>query len=132
MRTLLSLFFTILCYYVSHSQDFASPIKHEIKLAGTFGELRSNHFHMGIDIKSSRGKHPDAILAADKGFVSRIKVSRSGYGNAIYIDHPSGYTTVYGHLKYFSEALDSVVNRVQQDSQSFEMKLPHQTWKQTS
>lgn len=121
MRLLLFFTFIIALSLPGHGQNFASPIEHEIKLAGTFGELRTNHFHMGVDIKSSRGRYPDAILAAADGYVSRIKVSRSGYGNALYIDHPSGHTTVYGHLKYFNEAIDSVVNHVQLDSQSFEI-----------
>ncbi|GLR16875.1 peptidase M23 [Portibacter lacus] len=76
---------------------------------------------MGIDIKSSRGQHPDPILAADEGYISRINVSRAGYGNALYIDHPSGYTTVYGHLKSFHPSIDSIVQKIQADSQSFEI-----------
>lgn len=112
------------CYFIITNccaQEFSSPVRHEIKLAGTFGELRTNHFHMGVDIKSSRGKHPDAILAADVGFISRIKISRSGYGNALYIEHPSGYTTVYAHLSSYSEYIDTFVNKVQVDSQTFEI-----------
>ncbi len=80
---------------------FISPIGEEMRLSGTFGELRSNHFHTGIDIKSRYGKPGDPILAAADGFISRIRISAVGYGQSIYIEHPNGYTTVYAHLHDF-------------------------------
>lgn len=122
-------FFSILSFNLLFSQEtpeytsFTSPIKHEIRLAGTFGELRSNHFHMGLDIKSSQGASGDPIYAAEKGFVSRIKVSRTGYGNAIYIDHPNGYTSVYGHLKSFNKEIADYVYRTQHELKSFEIDV---------
>ena len=103
--------------------DFTSPIKHELRLAGTFGELRSNHFHMGLDIKSARGVSGDPIFTVGEGFVSRILVSRTGYGNAIYVDHPNGYTSVYGHLSKFNKEISALVHAEQIKEQSFEIDI---------
>lgn len=99
---------------------FTSPLDIPLYLSGNFGELRSNHYHSGIDIKT-QGREGHKILAAASGFVSRVKVSPYGYGNAIYIDHPNGYTTVYGHLKKFSQKIDSVVKQYQYSKESFEI-----------
>ncbi len=102
---------------------FASPVKHEIRLSGTFGELRSNHFHHGLDIKSSKGRSGDPIFAAAEGYVSRIKVSRTGFGNAIYIDHPNGYTSVYAHLSSFSQDFENYIVSEQKKSQRFDVDV---------
>lgn len=69
-------------------------------LAGTMGELRSTHFHSGIDIRTNN-KAGFAVLASKSGYISRISVSPSGYGNVLYITHPDGYTTLYAHLEKF-------------------------------
>lgn len=128
MRTLsvvLLLFFQF-HVWANNSYDktyFEKPIDHTIRLAGTFGELRSNHFHMGIDIKSSKGSSGDAIYAAAEGHISRIKVQPGGYGNVIYIDHPNGYTTVYAHLKQFEEQVAQYVKNQQYQKQLFEVDL---------
>ena len=76
---------------------FANPLEIPLVLSGTFGELRSNHFHAGLDIKTQKVEGHKVVSSAD-GYVSRINVSLWGYGNALYITHPNGYTTVYGHL----------------------------------
>ena len=76
---------------------FANPVDFKISIAGTFGELRSNHFHSGIDIKTKQ-KTNIPIHASQDGYVSRIKVSTYGFGKALYINHPNGFTTVYAHL----------------------------------
>lgn len=102
---------------------FIAPVSHTLLLSGTFGELRPNHFHAGIDIKSSRGVAGDRVLAAADGYVSRIKVDESGYGNAIYINHPNGYTTVYAHLDRFSEALATFIKQKQYEKESFEVDI---------
>ena len=103
--------------------DYIPPVKHPILLSGSFGELRSSHFHMGIDIKSSNGASGDAVYAVQDGFVSRIKVEAAGYGNALYIDHPDGWTTVYAHLSAFSPALEEYVRNLQYESQNFELDI---------
>ncbi len=102
---------------------FISPVKHDIKLAGTFCELRPNHFHTGIDIKSSAGVSGDNIYAVADGFVSRIGVSPKGYGYALYIDHPNGYTSVYGHLFSYNETIAKYLLQEQIKHQRFDVQL---------
>ena len=102
---------------------FQPPVAHTLLLSGTFGELRPNHFHAGIDIKSSKGVAGDPVYAAADGYISRIKVDESGYGNAIYINHPNGFTTVYAHLDRFSDALAAYVKNLQYEKKSFEVDL---------
>lgn len=105
------------------TDDFISPVKHSLKLSGTFGELRSNHFHAGLDIKSEKGIAGDPVYAAYNGFVSRIKVEEYGYGNALYIEHPNGFTTLYAHLLNFSPEIEAYVKTQQYKQKSFEVNL---------
>lgn len=102
--------------------NFRNPLDFPIILAGTFGELRSNHFHSGIDIKT-KGISGKKVHTAKEGYVSRIKVSHWGYGKALYITHPNGYTTVYGHLKKFSDKIENYVKQKQYAKESFEIQL---------
>ncbi len=102
---------------------FSSPVGHTPYITGTFGELRPNHFHSGIDIKSKTGKIGDPLYATATGTVSRIKVQASGYGKAIYLDHPNGYTTVYAHLTKFTEEIENYVKEQQYDKESFFVDL---------
>lgn len=122
---------TLFCFsfFVSVAQDypqgyFKFPIKpgQQGFLAGTFGELRSNHFHSGIDIKTG-GQEGLNVYAAADGHVSRIKIGRKGYGKALYIDHPNGYTTVYAHLKNYNTEIDSIIRAVQYQNKSFEVNF---------
>lgn len=101
---------------------FRSPVDHEIKLAGTFCELRPNHFHTGIDIKSSTGSQGDLIYAIADGYVSRIGISPTGYGNALYIDHPNGFTSVYGHLQSYSPEIDRYALAEQERQKRFDIQ----------
>jgi murein DD-endopeptidase MepM/ murein hydrolase activator NlpD len=95
---------------VSNAQTFEpqSPLDIPLVLSGTFAELRSNHFHGGIDIKT-QGRSGLKVYSVADGYVSRIAVSPYGYGNALYIRHPEGYTSVYGHLNAFSPAIEEWV-----------------------
>ena len=102
---------------------FYSPVQRDIRLSGTFGELRSNHFHAGLDIKSESGMSGDPVYAALDGYISRIKVEEYGYGNVIYIDHPNGFTSVYAHLDRFMPDIDAYVKREQYKAKSFEIDL---------
>ncbi len=93
---------------VKSSGYYVAPLGGPILLSGTFGELRNNHFHAGLDIRTG-GVQGKSIKAAASGYVSRIKVSSRGYGKALYIQHPNGTTTVYGHLKKYSGAIQDAV-----------------------
>src|SRR5437764_6452027 len=73
---------------------FRNPLDIPIQLVANFGELRPNHFHMGLDIRT-QGRENLPVHAAANGYVGRIKIEKYGYGNAIYINHPNGYTTLY-------------------------------------
>ncbi|NNE33274.1 MAG: M23 family metallopeptidase [Winogradskyella sp.] len=120
------LLFLMSCYGFSQSeypQDyFRNPLDIPIVLAGTFAELRSSHFHGGLDIKT-RQKQGLKVYASAQGYVSRIKISHFGYGKAIYITHPNGYTTVYGHLQKFSDRLERYIKDCQYDKESFEVEV---------
>ena len=100
--------------------SFRAPVKHTMRLSGTFGELRSNHFHSGIDIKGSTG---DPIVAIGDGYVSRIKVSGRGYGKVLYITHPNGYTSVYAHLVEFEENIRKYIEDYQYRNETFEVEI---------
>lgn len=89
-----------------------------IEVAGNFMELRTNHFHSGLDMKTN-GRIGQPVMAVAQGWVSRIKVSPWGYGKAVYIDHPSGYTTVYGHLDRLSGPLAKKLLAIQYANRSF-------------
>lgn len=102
--------------------DFSSPVNIPIILNGNFGEIRANHFHAGIDIKTN-GSTGLPVSAIQEGFISRITVSPTGYGKAVYVDHPSGYTSVYGHLDKFSPTIEKWVREQQYKQQSFEVNL---------
>lgn len=97
---------------------FRSPLDIPLLLAGNFGELRTNHFHAGIDIKTE-GVIGKKVFATADGYISRIKVQHSGYGKVIYIDHPNGYTTTYAHLNAFSDKVDKFLKKEQYKEQSY-------------
>lgn len=101
---------------------FRSPLGIPIMLAGSFAEMRSNHFHSGLDIKTN-GQPGYRIYAAAEGWISRISVSPRGFGNALYVTHPNGYVTVYAHLDRFSEAMSAYVKERQYERQSFAVEL---------
>ncbi len=103
--------------------EYSSPIRFPTQLSGTFGELRGRHFHAGLDIKSSNGNIGDPIYAVADGWVSRLRVSGGGYGQAIYIDHPNGTRSVYAHINKFSPELSQIVLDSQYLYQSFAVDL---------
>ena len=106
-----------------YPQDyFRPPLDVPLVLSGTFGELRSNHFHGGIDLKT-QGVEGLPVYAAADGYISRIKVSAGGYGLALYVDHPNGYTTVYGHLQQSSPDIMRYTEEVQYRLTSFEVDI---------
>ena len=84
--------------------------------------MRSDHFHTGIDIKT-RGVIGASVYAAAEGYVSRVKISAFGYGKTIYLTHPNGYVTVYGHLSALEDSLAAYVKKAQYKRKSFEVDL---------
>ena len=103
---------------LAQEPDFRSPFDFKMRLTGTFGELRSNHFHSGIDIKT-KGTVGHPVYAIADGWVSRVKVRAYGFGHAVYIKHPQGYTSVYAHLQKFTGELAGDVKNRQYAHESF-------------
>ncbi|WP_350287444.1 M23 family metallopeptidase [uncultured Croceitalea sp.] len=103
-------------------ETFRSPLDIPIVLAGTFGELRSNHFHSGIDIKTQQRQGLPVYGIAD-GTVTRIKVSLWGYGKALYVAHPNGFTSVYAHLQKFSPEIEAYIKKLQYKKESYEIEV---------
>ncbi len=98
--------------------DFRNPLDIPMILAATCGELRSNHFHGGIDVKTNGVEGLNVYAIAD-GYVSRIKIEPGGYGKALYITHYNGYTSVYAHLKKLAPPISDYLKRKQTDAKSF-------------
>ncbi len=101
---------------------FRNPLNIPISLAGNFGELRPNHYHMGLDIRTNHRENLPVYAAAD-GYIAHIKVEPAGFGQAVYINHPNGYTTVYGHLNEFFPALAAYVKRQQYSQETWKIFL---------
>ncbi len=106
---------------VSHP-SFRVPFDFPLYLSGNFGELRPNHFHGGLDFKT-QGVEGKPVHCIEEGYVSRISVAPGGYGNALYVTHPNGYTSVYGHLKEFAPAIAEYVEEEQYARETFEVNL---------
>lgn len=104
------------------AQELQLPIDIPIFLSGSFGELRSNHFHSGIDFKT-QGVIGKTIRAVNDGYISRISVSPYGYGLALYINHPDNTTSVYGHLHRFNDSIAAYVKEQQYKEESFRVDL---------
>lgn len=102
--------------------EFRYPLDVPMSLSGNYGELRSNHFHAGIDFRIG-GVVGAPVYAAADGYVSRISVSPTGYGNALYITHSNGYVSVYGHLHRFEDKIREYVRAEQYASGSFVVDL---------
>jgi len=100
--------------------EFDLPLHLNPVLSGCFGELRFNHFHSGIDFKTQQGVGYPIYAVAD-GWVSRIRISNYGFGYALYIDHPNGFTTVYGHLQKFAPVIAGFARKSQYELENFEV-----------
>jgi hypothetical protein len=101
---------------------FRLPLDTALVLSGTFAEIRTNHFHSGIDISTNEREGKDVHAAAD-GYVSRIKVAPDGFGKALYITHRNGYVTVYGHLQRYNDTIEKVVLAEQYKRESFAVEI---------
>ena len=107
---------------LAQQDSLRPPLDIPMYLSGTFGELRSNHFHSGLDIKTN-GKEGLPVYAVDDGYVYRIKIRHNGYGKALYVRHPSGLISVYGHLKTFNPRIESYIKQKQYEKQSYEIEV---------
>ncbi|NLJ07168.1 MAG: M23 family metallopeptidase [Sphingobacteriales bacterium] len=117
----------VLCYFDSHSQEIVpgflkSPVPIPVYISGSFSELRNNHFHGGIDIRTD-GRIGLPVVAPADGYVSRITIEAGNYGKTVFIEHPSGITTVYAHLDAFSKELTDYVYFHQKAAESYEVDL---------
>jgi len=101
---------------------FISPVIIPLSLSANFGELRTDHFHSGLDIKT-QGVTGKEVLAAASGYVYRISISPGGFGKAMYLRHPSGYSTVYGHLDKFTPEIEEYVISRQYEERSYMVTL---------
>lgn len=101
---------------------FEKPLDIPLILSGTFGELRNNHFHAGVDIKT-QGRTGLPVKASASGYISRIKIQEFGYGKALYIQHPNGFQTVYAHLNEFAPEIEAYVKKQQYIMESYEIEL---------
>ncbi len=101
---------------------FIPPLEIPLQLSGNFGEFRPNHIHSGFDFKTQQKEGLNVFAAAD-GYISRIKISENGYGKAIYITHPNGYTSVYGHLKCAVGEIEKYIKKEQYKKQTYEIDL---------
>jgi hypothetical protein len=116
-------FITVGSNYAQIPKDiFRSPLEIPLRLAGNFCEIRSNHFHSGLDFKT-QGKEGARVLAASGGHISRIKISSRGFGRVLYMDHPTGYTTVYAHLNSFNAETSKLVDSIQHVKEQYEIEI---------
>lgn len=132
IRKLLFLFFFLLNVSIGQAQFFkakdypqdyfAYPVIAAKSLSANFGELRPNHFHMGFDCRTDRAQNKKVLAAAD-GYIAKVKVEPWGYGRAIYINHPNGFTTLYAHLNDFYPELENYVKEQQYRLQSWAVYL---------
>lgn len=102
--------------------QYPNPVKIPISLSATFGELRSNAFHAGVDIRT-QGVEGKEVFAVADGYVSRIGVSPFGYGKVLYITHNDGFTSVYAHLMKFNKKINDFVKEKQYEDESFAQNI---------
>src|SRR4051794_27510532 len=101
---------------------FRDPLNIPIQLIANLGELRPDHFHMGLDIRT-QAKENLPVFAAANGYISHITIEKYGYGKAIYIKHPNGYTTLYAHLNSFYDTLEQYVKDKQYTDEKWEQDI---------
>ena len=118
---LLTIFFLLnSIIYSQNSGDY--PLDIPIILSGTFAELRPNHFHAGIDIKT-KGTEVFNVYSIGDGYISRIQITHGGYGKALYIKHDNGQSSVYAHLKKYSPKIEKIVKEIQYSNESYTFRV---------
>ena len=112
-----------ICTAQTYPQNyFRNPLNIPMELVANMGEIRSNHWHMGLDIRTQRRENLPVHAAAD-GYIARVLVEPGGFGQAIYINHPNGLTTLYAHLNSFFPALAQYVKQQQYARESWKVNL---------
>lgn len=101
---------------------FIYPVDARVSLAANFGELRSNHYHMGLDCRTNQVVNRP-VMAAAEGYIARVSIAPFGFGRAIYINHPNGLTTLYGHLNNFYPELQKYLKEQQYQLESWQVSL---------
>ncbi len=129
-NTKVTLFIFLICPVIISAQIFKSknypqgyfawPVKAKIGIAANFGELRPNHYHMGIDVRTDQKENVPVVASAD-GYISKIKIEPYGFGRCIYISHPNGLTTLYAHLNDFYPALEAYIKQQQYKAESWRL-----------
>ena len=118
MRYYLLTIFFLYASIINSQNSGDYPLEIPIILSGTFGELRPNHFHAGIDIKT-KGTEGFKVYSIGDGYVSRIQITHGGYGKALYIKHDNGQSSVYAHLQKFSPKIEKIVKEIQYSKESY-------------
>ncbi len=101
---------------------FKWPVGATIGIVANFGELRPNHYHMGLDCRTDQKQNMPVYASAD-GYIAKIKIEPYGFGRAIYINHPNGLTTLYAHLNDFNPELEAYVKKEQYRLRSWKVFL---------
>ena len=127
MTVLLTILLTLLLTGPLHEEPgdrsvFISPVKIPLSLSSNFGEIRTDHYHSGLDIRT-QGVTGKEVVAAARGYVYRISISPGGFGKALYVRHPNGYSTVYGHLDKFTPEIEEYILSRQYEEKSFMVTL---------
>jgi murein DD-endopeptidase MepM/ murein hydrolase activator NlpD len=122
-----SVLFFLFCNFISAQTDypkdyFRPPLDIPMQLSGNFGELRPNHFHAGFDLKTNQKEGLNVYAVAD-GYISRIKISTFGNGKTLYITHPNGYTSVYGHLQTMVGPIQEYIKKTHYKEKAFEIEM---------
>ena len=102
---------------------FRPPLDLPPIISGNFGEIRTNHFHSGLDFKTNQREGYPVFAVAD-GFISRIRVQIGGGGNAVYVNHPNGFTSVYMHLRNYNDRISQALTSYQYSVEKFDVDFP--------
>lgn len=128
MRTILINLFLLVCTSI-HAQKasiskgyFRNPLDLPMELSANFGELRTDHWHMGLDIRTAQ-KENQRILAAAEGYIGKVRIEPGGFGRSIWINHPNGLTTLYAHMNDFFPELEQYVTEQQYKKEQWAVEL---------
>ncbi|MDA9361433.1 M23 family metallopeptidase [Flavobacteriaceae bacterium] len=117
IKSSLGIALLFLSFFIS-AQEATPPLDIPLLLSGNFGELRGSHFHAGLDIKT-QGRQGFPVKSILAGSIRRIRVTVTGYGKALYIDHANGTTSVYAHLQKFAPKIEKIINELQYKKEQF-------------